>query len=58
MLNLSLICRRGAMSYEAGAALFFLHILQLFVHFLMTSHPAITQNLLDSTDNKRFVPAE
>ena len=28
------------------------------MHSLMTSRPAITQNLLHSTDNKLFVPAE
>ena len=58
MLNLSLICGRGAMSCEAGAALFFLHIMQWFVYSLITSCPATTQNLLNSIGNKWFVPAE
>ena len=58
MLNLSLICGGGAMSCEAGAALFFLHIMQWFVHSLITSRPATTQNLFDSIDNKWFVSAE
>ena len=70
MFNLSLICGRRAMNCETGAALFFLDIMQWFVHFLMTScvqwfvhflmtsHPDITQNLLNSIDNKWSVPAE
>ena len=51
-LNLSLFCVRGTMVCEAGAALFFLHIRQRFVHSLMTSRPDTTQNLLVSIDNK------
>ena len=46
------------MSCEARAALFFLHIMQWFVHSLMNSCPAITKNLLDSIDSKWFVTAE
>ena len=51
ILNLSPICGKEIMNCEAKGA-FFLNIMQLFVHSLMTSCPDTTHNLLDNIDNK------
>ena len=58
ILKVSPFCGRRAMSCEAGAALFFLYIMQWIMCSLRTSRPATTQNPLDSINNKWFELAE